>query len=77
MTQVILIRWLKQLMHITTHRRPPEELPEKEEFEEAKRASEEARLYARASIDKARLEMNWLEDALTPIEKRRRENWLG
>lgn len=49
--------------------RDSENSPEKEEFEAAKRESEDARSYAAESIATARREMpwmNWMEDALTP-----------
>lgn len=59
-------------MHATRTRRP-EEVPEKRAFERAKRESEAAREYARRSIETARREMNWLEDALTPPASERKE----
>lgn len=59
-------------MSLFGHIQTPEKLPEKIEFEAAKRESEEARSYARQSIATAREEMTWLEDALTPDRSRRR-----
>lgn len=45
---------------------------EKQEFEKAKKDSEEARAYARQSIKTAREDMTWLEDAIIPIWSARR-----
>lgn len=56
-----------------------EELPEKRDFEAARKASEDAQAYARDSLASIRRDLNFLEDALIPVQapmRRHREDRL-